>query len=66
MSVFTNTTSGEFGILRELITVGHDHGGFYGPVQGTGEIICPCGWRLSRAELTALAELTAPAPEAVA
>jgi hypothetical protein len=60
MSVFCNTTAGEFGIFRELITAGHDHGGFFGPVQGTGEIVCVCGQRFTRAELTA------PASEAAA
>jgi hypothetical protein len=64
-----NTTTGEFGVARDLIAVGHDHGGFHGPIQGTGEIACVCGWRVPCAELIEMAELarlTAPAPEVVA
>jgi hypothetical protein len=57
---YCNTTSGSFVILRELIAGGHDHGGFFGPVAGTGDIRCVCGISFSRAELTA------PVPEAVA
>ena len=66
MNIFCNTTAGEFPIFRDLITVGHDCGGFFPPVQGTGEITCPCGKRFTRAELTALAELAASAPRAAA
>ena len=68
MNIYCNTTAGEFPIFRDLITVGHDCGGFFPPVQGTGEIICACHWRVSRAELTARAESArtdlAPAPRA--
>jgi hypothetical protein len=59
MNKFCNTTAGDFPIFRELIAAGHDHGGFYGPVQVTGEIVCACGTAFTRAELT-------PAPKAAA
>lgn len=63
---FCNTTAGDIGIARDLIKIGHDHGGFFGPAAVTGDIACPCGKRWSRKELTALAESTAPAPEKAA
>ena len=55
-----NMTGGRSVILHELASAGHDHGDFSGPVPGTGEIVCPCGRRFSRAELTA------PTPEVMA
>ena len=67
MNGFCNTTAGDFPIFRDLIMVGHDHEGFFGPIAVTGEIICKCGLlRLTRPELTALAELAASAPEKAA
>lgn len=67
MNTFTNTSSGTYPIFRDLITAGHDHGGFYGPIPVTGEIICNCGRRFTRAELTVAAESAeAPALKAVA
>lgn len=62
MNGFCNTTSGPYPIFRDLLTIGHDHEGFFGPIEVTGEIICKCGLlRLTRPELTALAELAASA-----
>ena len=56
MTTFCNTTSGGYPIFRDLITAGHDHGGFYGPIPATGEIVCNCSRRFTRAELTEAAE----------
>ncbi len=53
---YFNTTGGSWVIFRQLVAVDHDHGGFFGPIEVTGEIICKCHWRVTRAELTELAE----------
>jgi hypothetical protein len=53
MNTFCSTTSGSWVIFRELAAVGHDHGGFFGPAEVTGDIRCACGKSFSRAELTA-------------